>query len=103
MKVCYNNYRKYRASEGGCPRLWREFYVGKNDSKVERPRKELKAFEKIELQAGETKVVKLSIKKEELAYYDEGEKRFIIEEGEYQLYVGKSVAEICLEERFVIS
>ena len=60
-----------------------QYYVGKKDSKVERPRKELKGFEKIELQVGETKVVKLSIKKEELAYYDEGEKRFIIEEGEY--------------------
>ena len=78
-------------------------YVGKNDSKVERPRKELKGFEKIELQAGETKVVTLSIKKEELAYYDETEKSFIIEAGEYQLYVGKSVGEVCLEESFVIS
>ena len=77
-------------------------YVGKNDSKVERPRKELKAFAKIELQGGETKTIRLSIKKEELAYYDEIEKSFLVEAGQYQLYVGKSVADICLEESFVI-
>ena len=77
-------------------------YVGKNDSKVERPRKELKAFEKIELQGGETKTIRLSIKKEELAYYDEIEKSFLVEAGQYQLYVGKSVADICLEESFMI-
>ncbi|MBO8462983.1 MAG: glycoside hydrolase family 3 C-terminal domain-containing protein [Firmicutes bacterium] len=77
-------------------------YVGKNDSKVERPRKELKAFAKIELQGGETKTIRLSIKKEELAYYDEIEKSFLVEAGQYQLYVGKSVADICLEESFMI-
>lgn len=77
-------------------------YVGKKDSNVERPAKELKAFEKVELQVGETKQVSISMKKEELAYYDEEKKDFVVEDGEYQLYVGTSVEQISCIESFWI-
>lgn len=80
-----------------------QFYIGKSDSKVERPIKELKAFEKVELKVGETKQIKTSISKEELAYYDEEEQKFIVEEGEYMIFVGKSLEEVCLTHTMKIN
>ena len=48
-----------------------QIYVSQSNPLLERPVKELKAFKKIFLDAGERKVVSLSIPVKELAYYDD--------------------------------
>lgn len=48
-----------------------QFYVSDPLSSVLRPEKELKAFEKVFLQPGETKTVELNVKDADLAFYDE--------------------------------
>ena len=67
-----------------------QLYASKPESAVERAPRELKAFEKVALQAGETKRIELSLAVEELAYWDEESHSWQIEKGDYDLYVGNS-------------
>lgn len=67
-----------------------QLYASKPESAVVRAPRELKAFEKVALQAGETKRVELSFAVEELAYWDETSHSWQIEKGDYDLYVGVS-------------
>ncbi|MDA3880109.1 MAG: glycoside hydrolase family 3 C-terminal domain-containing protein [Prolixibacteraceae bacterium] len=69
-------------------------YVGINQSKVLRPVKELKAFVKTGLKPKTENIVNLSIKAEDLAYFDEDEMKWIIEPGLYTLYIGSSSTDI---------
>ena len=70
-----------------------QLYVGKKDSKVQRPKKELKAFCKIALAAKEKKVVRLTVNQQSLRYYDETARQFVLEKGSYELYLNKNVSE----------
>lgn len=70
-----------------------QLYVGKKDSKVQRPKKELKAFCKIALAAKEKKVVRLTLNQQSLRYYDETARQFVLEKGCYELYLNKNVSE----------
>ena len=61
------------------------------DSKVERPEYVLKDFQKIRLDAGEEKEVKLVCPIREMAYFDEGRNEFVAEFLiPYEVYVGTS-------------
>jgi beta-glucosidase len=55
-----------------------------------RPEKELKAFEKVFLQPGETKTVELQVKVGDLAFYDETKKAWKVEAGDFVLQLGNS-------------
>ena len=68
-----------------------QMYVGAADSKVERPEYVLKDFQKIRLDAGEEKEVKLVCQIREMAYFDEGRNEFVAEFSiPYEVYVGTS-------------
>ncbi len=67
-----------------------QVYVGKSESKVERPVKELKAFKKIEVEKGETQTVNIAVDVNKLAYYDESSQNWVVEKGDYIIYVGTS-------------
>ncbi|MBQ7290321.1 MAG: glycoside hydrolase family 3 C-terminal domain-containing protein [Clostridia bacterium] len=71
-----------------------QVYIGINDSKVIRPKKELCSFAKIELEAGESRTVTLPIYVPEIFNVESGQ--FSEEEGIYTLYVGSSVEDIRL-------
>ena len=49
-----------------------QLYASYPDSKVERPSKQLRAFKRIPIKAGETRKVTLTVPKEELGYWNEG-------------------------------
>ena len=68
---------------------------GKEISAEARPLKELKGFEKVELEPGEKKTVKVKLGKEAFAQYDAGKKEFGVKPGKYRIYVGRSVEDIC--------
>lgn len=70
-----------------------QIYVGKKDSRISRPKKELKAFQKVSLAVGETKTVCLALHKRSFSYYDETECDFIVEEGEYEIYLNKNASD----------
>ncbi|OHX66591.1 glycoside hydrolase family 3 C-terminal domain-containing protein [Flammeovirga pacifica] len=67
-----------------------QVYVGKPKSKVERALKELKSFQKVSVNKGETKELTLSINAQDLKYYDTNQKAWVLEEGEYYIYVGNA-------------
>ncbi|TFF96210.1 MAG: glycosyl hydrolase [Promethearchaeota archaeon] len=81
-----------------------QLYVGYPNSTIERPKKELKGFSRIILSPQETKNISFSVKPEELAYYDSKEKKWIIEDGQYIVYVGSSSQrKDLLKQTFTIS
>ena len=51
-----------------------QLYTSQPVCSVLRPEKELKAFEKVFLQPGESKTVEMNIKVSDLAFYDEAKK-----------------------------
>ncbi len=75
-----------------------QLYVKHLDSKVERPLKELKGFARVALRPGETKTVQLTLKQEQLAYWDAARHRFTVEDGRVLIMVGSSSADIKLEK-----
>ena len=65
-----------------------QLYVGKRNSQLIRPIKELKSFEKIELQPGETKIVSFELDRRSFANWDIEFHEWSVEEGEYELSIG---------------
>ena len=66
-----------------------QLYIRDLVSSVTRPVKELKGFQKISLEPGETKTVELEITPESLAFYDINMK-YVVEPGEFEIMVGTS-------------
>ena len=75
-----------------------QLYVMDVESKVNRPEKELKGFEKIELEPGEEKTVTFKLDKGSFAYYNAEIRDWYVESGEFEILVGKSSKEIELKE-----
>ena len=73
-----------------------QVYVGKKNSSVLRPKKELCGFVKIELAPLEEKQVTLSVEPSKIYYNGE----FVTEQGEYTVYIGASVSDIRLKGEF---
>lgn len=80
-----------------------ELYVADKESTVIRPLKELKGFEKVLLQPGETKTVTMTLDWRAFAYYEPKMKDWNVETGEFEILIGKSSEEIVLTETVVVN
>ncbi|MFK3936860.1 beta-glucosidase [Alkalihalobacillus sp. NPDC078783] len=80
-----------------------QLYVHDKQSSVVRPEKELKAFDKVELEPGETKEVHLQLDRRAFAYYNTDKEDWTVESGEFELRVGPSSAEIVLTETISVT
>ncbi len=80
-----------------------QLYVGDVASTVVRPVKELKAFEKITLDAGEECRVKLAVDIKDMGYYNILLRDWVTEPGKYIIYVGSSSRDIRLEKEITIT
>ena len=67
-----------------------------------RPKHELRGFERISLEPGQTKTVTLAVPAEKLAYWDEANDKFVVEPGEYEIQIGASSADIRAREKVTI-
>lgn len=67
-----------------------QLYVSDPSAKVSRPERELKGFEKVRLNPGETKHVTLSLDARAFSYWDEGQHKWTIDPGKFVLHVGDS-------------
>ena len=74
-----------------------QMYIRDLVSSVTRPVKELKGFQKISLQPGETQTVALEITPESLAFYDINMK-YVVEPGEFEIMVGNSSRDADLQK-----
>ena len=71
-----------------------QLYVKRLDSKVERAEKELEAFERVALKAGETKNVTLEFPLSELAHWDNETNGWVLEPGKIEILVGSASNDI---------
>lgn len=77
-----------------------QLYVCDVEASVERPPKELAAFEKVFVEAGTDERVTLHVDIDDLAFYDEDAGDWIVEPGRFDVRIGRSSRDIRLEGRF---
>lgn len=74
-----------------------QVYVAPIAPSVDRPVKELKAYAKVELAAGKSKKVNLTLTQQDFSYFDEHLHGFIADAGDYEILVGASCEDIRLK------
>lgn len=74
-----------------------QVYLRRPDSRIERPFKELKAFERVTVQAGETRKVIIEIPHRELRHWNYEHNWWSIERGAIEIFIGSSSEDIRLK------
>jgi beta-glucosidase len=74
-----------------------QLYIGLPSSAPTSPSKQLRGFQKILLQPGESGTVTFDLKRKDLSYWDVGKQQWIMPEGTFKAYVGASSRDIRLE------
>ena len=80
-----------------------QLYVADPESSVQRPTKELKAFDKIELKPGESKEVSFTLNKRDFSYYSKVYNRWLAESGKIEILIGSSSRDIRLQGSLTLS
>lgn len=81
-----------------------QVYVGKGESAVERPEKELKAFQKSSNLLPDTaQELRFSIPLADLSYWNEEQAAWVLEPGEYYIQIGTSSRNILMSAEIVVS
>ena len=75
-----------------------QLYIAPDNSLVDRPEKELKAFKKVFLEPGEAKEIKFSLAKDAFAYYETTTHSWHIAPGKYAIKIGNSSSDIKVEK-----
>jgi beta-glucosidase len=73
-----------------------QLYVHDGHAKIDRPVRELKGFERVELNPGETKVVRFRLQSADFSYWDPQKKAWTLDPGEFEIQVGSSSRDIRL-------
>jgi len=76
-----------------------QVYVSDVKASVYRPKKELKGFEKVMLNPGETKTATIELDKFAFSFFSENEDGWILEPGEFEIMVGNSSRKISIKEK----
>jgi beta-glucosidase len=80
-----------------------QLYVRHPESKVDRPLKQLRGFQRVALAPGESRSVIIRLAAADLAYWDVGRHAWTIEPGRVELMVGRSSADGALGLRRTVS
>ena len=76
-----------------------QVYVGDIGARaVSRPPRELRAFQKVQLEPGESKTLTFTLTGRDFAYYDVHQKTWVAEPGRYVIAVGSSSRDIRLQQ-----
>ena len=79
-----------------------QLYVSAPESKVYKPLRELRAFQKVRLAAGEEKEVRLTVNKDELRYFDVQKRAWTMEGGEYRFELCSDAETVVLEQAVIL-
>jgi beta-glucosidase len=79
-----------------------QLYISDKVASVDRPIKELKAFQKVFLQPGETQQVNLTIGRDALSFYDEGRGDWTAEPGDFEALLGTSSDQLTQKISFML-
>ena len=77
-----------------------QLYINDVESSIDRPVKELKGFDKVYLEPGETKTVEFVIDREALSFFDAEKHEWVAEPGEFKALVAASSEDIRGEVSF---
>ncbi|MCP5165354.1 MAG: glycoside hydrolase family 3 C-terminal domain-containing protein [Pseudomonadales bacterium] len=80
-----------------------QVYVGQRAASVPRPARELKGFDKVLLDAGESRTIRVSLDHRAFAFWCIRRKRWVVECDAYEISVGASVADIRLRSTVNLS
>ena len=80
-----------------------QLYVQDLTQTAIRPVKELRQFEKVALQPGETQTVSFTLTKRDFAYYHTGISDWYVPTGQYRILIAKSSRDIKLEETITVT
>jgi beta-glucosidase len=73
-----------------------QVYVGDSHARIDRPARELKGFQRVELEPGQTRQVKVMLNGRAFTYFDTNVKHWHADPGEFSILVGRSVEDIQL-------
>ncbi len=79
-----------------------EVYIGDPSATVPRPEKELKGFERVMLEPGETKDISITLDRRSLAYWSVESGDWKVDPGKFIVYVGDSSEHLPLQAEFTI-
>jgi beta-glucosidase len=79
-----------------------ELYVNDPVASLPRPPKELKAFSKVQLKAGESKEIKFTLNENAFHFYNPDKKQWVVEPGEFNILIGSSSKDIRLKKKITI-
>ena len=74
-----------------------QVYVSRPASHISRPVKELKAFRRVALKAGECQTVNIPIRRADLCHWDEAAQTWMLEPGDITVLVGGSSDDLPLK------
>ena len=80
-----------------------QLYVRTPGVAVTRAVRELRAFERVELEPGESATVQLEVAVADLAYYDEAGAQWVIEPGSYSAEVGPNAGDLLPAVEFTLA
>lgn len=80
-----------------------QLYISDTKASVKRPAKELKNFEKVYLEPGQTKTVTFTVRPSDLAFFDAGAHDWKAEPGEFRAHVGAASDDIRSSLGFVLT
>jgi len=79
-----------------------QLYIHDGHSKIDRPVHELKGFERVELQPGETKTVEFTIDRAALSYWSPEKRTWVADPGEFEVQIAASPRDIRLKEKLTL-
>jgi len=79
-----------------------QLYVGMKNSTIPRALKELKAFDKVYLEPGESKTINFILDTRSFAYYNVPAKGWCVESGNYEIAVGASSQDLRLKAEIIV-
>ncbi len=77
-----------------------QLYLHDKQASVIRPAKELKGFDKVYLQPGESKQISIELTQRDLSFWDVNTNNWLAEAGEFEVLLGTSLDNIVLKESF---
>ena len=81
-----------------------QLYVSYPESAVQRPQQQLRGFRRVSVAAGTTTHVRLPLRGDDLAYWNENAKRFMVEDGKsVELQIGASSRDIRLRAPLAVT
>ena len=79
-----------------------QLYISEQNPNIFKAKKELKGFEKVDLKPNEEKEIKITLTSDDFSYYNIETKKWSVEEGKYDILIGKSSRNIVLQQEIFV-